>query len=247
MPEQTHSPDSVESKSQTELINQCTKNKLAEVEQVCGATGVHVSRRAFAAIGCAAAVGVSSLSGSVSAHGFEQESTAPQDDGPRGPVQEEFQRDYDPPTFTPKWENPQLNHQLVQDFILFAHSDLEMTKRLYEKDSRVLHATIDWGKGDWECAMGGASHMGRHDIVEFLLSRGARMDIFCAAMMGLIDVVKSMLTLEPALIDCRGPHGFSLHFHALVGQERAKDVLDYLQSIKKVELREPAFLKRNKK
>ena len=63
--------------------------------------------------------------------------------------------------------------------------------------------------------------MGRRDIVEFLLDRGARIDIFCAAMMGRLDAVKSFLTLQPRLIDARGPHGFTLHFHAQVG---GKDV-----------------------
>ena len=56
--------------------------------------------------------------------------------------------------------------------------------------------------------------MGRRDIVGFLLASGARIDIFAAAMMGQLDAVKAFLTLEPKLIDARGPHGFTLHFHA---------------------------------
>ena len=36
-------------------------------------------------------------------------------------------------------------------------------------------------------------------------------------MMGRLDAVKSFLTLEPRLIDAKGPHGFTLHFHAQVG------------------------------
>lgn len=65
------------------------------------------------------------------------------------------------------------------------------------------------------------------------------MDLFCAAMMGQLEIVRSMLTLEPALIDARGPHGFTLHFHALRGGEEAKPVLDYLQSIKELDLKAP--------
>ena len=71
--------------------------------------------------------------------------------------------------------------------------------------------------------------MGRKDIVEFLLSKGARIDLFCATMLGQLEAVKAFLTLEPALIDARGPHGFGLHFHAQVGGDKAKDTLDYLQ------------------
>jgi hypothetical protein len=85
--------------------------------------------------------------------------------------------------------------------------------------------------------------MGRRDIVEYLLDRGARIDIFCAAMMGRLDAVKSFLTLQPKLIDAKGPHGFTLHFHAQVGGKEAEGVLDYLQSIKKIELKPNPFLK----
>jgi len=35
--------------------------------------------------------------------------------------------------------------------------------------------------------------MGRRGIVEFLLERGARIHIFCAAMTGRLDAVKSFL------------------------------------------------------
>jgi hypothetical protein len=87
--------------------------------------------------------------------------------------------------------------------------------------------------------------MGRHDIVEFLLSRGARIDLFCAAMQGQTEAIRSFLALQPALIDAKGPHGFSLHFHAQVGGEKSKETLDYLQSVKQVELRPVPFL--NKK
>ena len=86
--------------------------------------------------------------------------------------------------------------------------------------------------------------MGRRDIVTFLLERGARIDMFCAAMLGQLEVIKSLLTLQPTLIDAKGPHGFSLHFHAQVGGDDAKEVLDYLQSIKQIELKPVPFLKK---
>jgi hypothetical protein len=160
------------------------------------------------------------------------------------PAQAPFTRDYPPPGFNPSWKHLQINRLLVQDFILFAHMDLEMVKKLLEKEPGLLNATMDWGAGDWETALGGASHMGRHDIVEFLLERGARIDIFCAAMMGQLDAVKAFLTLQPKLIDAKGPHGFSLHFHAQVGADRSANVLDYLQTVKKLELKPVPFLKK---
>jgi hypothetical protein len=161
----------------------------------------------------------------------------------RGPTEAPFERDYPLPRFQPSWKKTQLNRQFVQDFVIYAHSDLGMAKKLLEKEPALLNACIDWGAGDWETGLGGASHMGRHDIAAFLLEKGARIDLFCAAMMGQLDAVRSFLILQPKLIDAKGPHGFTLHFHAQVGGKESENVLDYLQTIKKVELQPIPFLK----
>ena len=157
-------------------------------------------------------------------------------------VEAPFERDYAAPDFKPSWKKPQINRQFVQDFVIYAHFDLDMTKKLLDKESAVINAMMDWGGGDWESGLGGASHMGRRDIVEFLLERGARIDLFCAAMMGQLEAIKAFLTLQPKLIDARGPHGFSLHFHAQVGGKTAEPVLEYLQSIKHIDLKPNPFL-----
>ena len=159
-------------------------------------------------------------------------------------VEAPFERDYPAPGFNPSWKNPQINRLLVQDFVIFAHSDLAMTKKLVEKEPLLVNAMMDWGAGDWESGLGGASHMGRRDIVEFLLEKGARIDIFCAAMMGQLDAVKAFLTLQPKLIDARGPHGFTLHFHAQLAGKDADRILEYLQSVKKIDLKPNPFLKK---
>jgi hypothetical protein len=198
-----------------------------------------ISRRAFSAVTAGVAFGSATQ-------------PAAADDRAKGelpkaaaaPVEAPFHRDYSPPTFKPSWKKPQINRLLVQDFVIYAHSELDMVKKLLEKEPALLNATIDWGNGDWESGLGGASHMGRRDLVEFLLERGARIDIFCAAMMGRLDAVKSFLTLEPKLIDAKGPHGFTLHFHAQVGGQEAEPVLAYLQTVKKLELKPNPFLKK---
>lgn len=169
----------------------------------------------------------------------------PAEVGPKGPVESPFERDYDAPGFKPSWNKDQLNRTLVQDFVIFAHSDLEMTRKLLEREPALINAAIDWGGGDWETALGGASHMGQREIVELLLSKGARIDLFCSAMMGQLEAVKAFLNLQPGLIEAKGPHGFSLHFHAQVGGDSAKETLDFLQSIKKVEMRPVPFLKKS--
>lgn len=163
---------------------------------------------------------------------------------PAGPTEAPFSRDYAAPKFKPSWKRPQINRLLVQDFVIYAHMDLPMTKKLLEKEPMLINAVMDWGAGDWESGLGGASHMGRRDIVEFLLEKGARIDIFCATMLGQLDAVKAFLTLQPKLIDARGPHGFSLHFHAQLAGARADEMVGYLQSVKKVELKPNPFLKK---
>src|SRR5207248_1484766 len=81
-------------------------------------------------------------------------------------------------------KKPHANRRLVQDFVIYGHSDLPMTRKLLEREPALLNAAMDWGAGDWETALGGASHMGRRDIAGYLLEQGARIDLFCAAMMG---------------------------------------------------------------
>lgn len=159
------------------------------------------------------------------------------------PTEKAFTRDYPEPGFKPSWKNQVLNRTMIQDFVIYAHSDLEMTKKLLDKEPNLINAFMDWGNGDWESALGGASHMGRRDIVEFLLEKGARIDIFTAAMMGQLDAVKAFLTLQPKLIDAKGPHGFSLHFHGQLAGKDAKKMVDYLQSVKKIELKPNPFVK----
>ncbi|MDB5352860.1 MAG: hypothetical protein JWN86_4107 [Planctomycetota bacterium] len=194
-----------------------------------------ISRRSFTMLGAGLAIGAAASE--ASADDTKAEAVAK-------PVEGAFERDYPAPGFKPSWKKPQINRVLVQDFVVYAHSELDMARKLLDKEPALLNATIDWGGGDWESGLGGASHMGRRDIVAFLLDRGARIDMFCAAMMGQIDAVRSFLTLQPHLIDAKGPHGFSLHFHAQVGGKEAENVLDYLQSIKKVELKPNPFLKK---
>ena len=72
---------------------------------------------------------------------------------------------------------------LVKEFIIAGHVDLEKTKSMLKETPALLNAVWDWGGGDYEMAIGGAGHMGRRDIATFLISQGSRFDIFVAAML----------------------------------------------------------------
>jgi len=187
----------------------------------------NLSRRSFCNLG--AGLALTAVPGLALARQGAIPAEAPKQSGP---VEAPFERDYAAPDFKPAWKKQQLNRLMVQDFVLYAHSSLDMVKTLLAKEPKLIAATMDWGGGDWESGLGGASHMGNKDIVNFLLENGARIDIFCAAMMGQLEAVRAFLTLQPALIDAKGPHGISLHRHAQMG--KATEVYDYLQSIKKI-------------
>ncbi|MBK5298517.1 MAG: ankyrin repeat domain-containing protein [Vicinamibacteria bacterium] len=120
---------------------------------------------------------------------------------------------------------------LVKDFVGKAHANFEATKGLLAEHPTLLNATWDWGGGDFETGLGGASHMGNRDIAEFLIGRGARMDLFTAVMLGRLDIVTPMLSAYPALLQSRGPHGLTLLHHARKGGGAAREVLDYLDRL----------------
>ena len=125
---------------------------------------------------------------------------------------------------------PALDPNLVQEFVGVAHTDLERTRKLLAQEPALVNATWDWGGGDFETALGAASHMGRKDIANFLLEHGARLDIFAAAMLGKLEIVKAALEAYPDAIHTPGPHGIPLIKHAEAGGEEAKAVLEFLET-----------------
>lgn len=124
-------------------------------------------------------------------------------------------------------ERPLFSKEDIYDFVAAAHNDLDKVKELYEKQPLILNCTNQIRRGDFETAMGGASHMGRKDIADFLLSKGARMDIFSYAFLGYKDFVKQQIETSPQLLHSPGPHGFTLLHHAKVGGH--EDLMDWIK------------------
>jgi hypothetical protein len=120
---------------------------------------------------------------------------------------------------------------LVQEFVRKAHADMSGTKTMLSEQPSLLNATWDWGGGDFETGLGGAGHMGNREIAEYLIGQGARLDIFVAAMLGRLEIVRALLTTWPALVQSKGPHGIPLMRHARAGGEQAKAVVEYLESL----------------
>ncbi len=63
---------------------------------------------------------------------------------------------------------PRIKHGL-REFIYFAHSNIDVIRDMLAEQPKLVTAAWDWGGGDWETALGAASHMGRRDIAELLL------------------------------------------------------------------------------
>jgi len=127
-------------------------------------------------------------------------------------------------------KTPALNPELVCEFVAKAHGDLPRVKELLDQEPALLNACWDWGGGDWETALGAAAHMGRADIATYLIDKGARLDIFAAAMLGKLDVVQAIAALQPNALTAPGPHGIPLIVHAQKGGDAAAAVVDFLKS-----------------
>ena len=126
---------------------------------------------------------------------------------------------------------PALELDLVQEFVAKAHGDFARVKEMLAQKPGLINATWDWGGGDFETALGAASHMGDVEIANYLLERGARLDLFAAAMLGKLDIVKAALTAYPSAVNIPGPHGISLIAHAQAGGDDAKSVLEFLEAL----------------
>jgi hypothetical protein len=109
---------------------------------------------------------------------------------------------------------------VVGEFVGRSHVDLARVTELLNAYPTLLHASFDWGNGDFETALHAAAHSGRRDIVDFLIHRGARIDIFAAAFLGKLPILKALLHDTPDALHRTGPHGIALIEFAKKGNHR---------------------------
>jgi len=89
---------------------------------------------------------------------------------------------------------------LVNEFVGKAHGDLDRVRELLAGHPALVNAAWDWGNGDWETGLGAAAHVGRRDIALHLIEHGARMDVFAAAMLGHLEIVRATIEALPAAV-----------------------------------------------
>ena len=109
---------------------------------------------------------------------------------------------------------PSMDDNMVSGIVGASHGNFDKVKELVNNRPELAGASWDWGFGDWETALGAASHVGRRDIAEFLMSHGARPDIFTYTMMGMLSSVKEIIETVPGIQTHGGPHGITLLQHA---------------------------------
>jgi hypothetical protein len=123
---------------------------------------------------------------------------------------------------------PALPPGKVQATVGESHRSLDKVRELVEETPLLANACWDWGGGDFEAPLQAAAHTGQREIAEYLLGKGARLDLYAAAMLGQLDFVKTVMTLNPRAHEIPGPHGFTVLHCARRGGNEAKPVHDWL-------------------
>src|SRR5687767_1770003 len=104
----------------------------------------------------------------------------------------------------------ELSQEQIGQFVGVSHGDLGKVKELLEAEPRLLDARYE----EWnERPIQAASHVGNRAIAEYLLGKGAPLNIFTAAMLGLTEQVRDYLAADAGLASANGVHGISILFH----------------------------------
>lgn len=119
----------------------------------------------------------------------------------------------------------------VKEMVGASHANVARVRELLAQAPQLANAAYDWGFGDWETALGAASHTGNREIALMLIEHGARPDLFTHAMLGNLDVVRAAVQAAPAQARVRGPHGITLMRHAMAGGDGAVGVVEYLKGV----------------
>lgn len=119
---------------------------------------------------------------------------------------------------------PNIDPEIVAQVVGKSHFDLEGVKQLVDQRPELAKSVWEWRFGDFESAIGAASHVGRRDIALYLIRMGARPTIFTFAMLGAYDTVKAMIDFSPGIQRMTGPHGISLMNHAYAGERMKGDM-----------------------
>ena len=116
----------------------------------------------------------------------------------------------------------ELEQSIVEECVGSAHGDLDRVRELVERHPAVVNARAPWNETPIEAA----AQLGRRDIIEYLLGKGAPLDLFTACVLGRRDVVEAELARDPARAGAHGVHDLpTLYFAAIGGQREVAELL----------------------
>ena len=133
---------------------------------------------------------------------------------------------------------PHQDATLVSEVVGASHGNIAKVKELVSARPALARAAWDWGYGDWETALGAASHVGNKPIAQLLIENGAHPTIFSAVMLGQLDVAKAFVAAAPGIQKIRGPHGITLLAHARAGGNA--EMVKYVESLGDADIRYPS-------
>jgi ankyrin repeat protein len=102
---------------------------------------------------------------------------------------------------------------------------------VYKNNREMIDTLLDAGanineRSNWWAGSFGVLDSANADLADYLISRGAIVDIHAAARLGIVDRVRELLTHDPQLVHARGGDGqLPLHFAATI--EIAALLLDH--------------------
>lgn len=111
---------------------------------------------------------------------------------------------------------------VVDQLVGNSHGAIELVRSILDAHPDLVEARATWGESPVEAA----SQMGRKDILELLIERGAQADFFAAIVLGDLERVRGDLDAEPDLARSHGVHDLApLYFAAAGDQPEIADLL----------------------
>jgi len=111
--------------------------------------------------------------------------------------------------------NTPLSTDLIREFVIAGHGNLEKVRKMLEENPELLNASYAWSETDHETAVQGAAQVGNVPLATYLLEQGAPLELSTAAMLGQREEVERRIRDKPENINSKGAHGIPLLPHAV--------------------------------
>jgi len=116
-----------------------------------------------------------------------------------------------------------LPQDLVNQFVAVAHNDFEKVREIYKKCPSILMTRATWD----ELAVEAAAHMGLVPMARFLAEEGSPVSTCTATLLGMTEMVKTMIRQDRERLRERGAHDIPLLLYTAFGDERV-DIAGFL-------------------